>query len=180
MFYMRGKYLDLIGQRFDRLIIVSLATRTKSGKVWLCLCDCGNYCKKMTTQLRRKNAVARACQKCETDTRSRSKIKHGGKSIGVSQNLYHIWTGIHKRCYGVNQPSYKYYGGKGIIVCAEWSDFVVFRKWALKAGYKDGLSIDRLDPELNYSPENCQIVTRSENSRRGILYRKRKLALLGA
>lgn len=163
MFDMRGKQINLVGQRFDRLTVVSLIRITESGKAWLCKCDCGTYCKKLTTQLRRKNSIAHACRRCETDTRSRAKIKHGGKSIGVSGKLYGVWKGIHKRCRDVTN---KYYGGKGIKVCVAWLDFVVFREWALKAGYKDGLSIDRFDSMLGYFPENCQIITRSENSRR--------------
>jgi hypothetical protein len=72
-----------------------------------------------------------------------------------------------ERCSDTKHISYKYYGGKGISVCAQWKDFSLFREWALSNGYKDGLSIDRKQSTLNYVPGNCSWMTRSENTARG-------------
>jgi hypothetical protein len=72
-----------------------------------------------------------------------------------------------ERCSDPKHISYKYYGAKGVSVCMAWSDFDSFRTWATLHGYKDGMSVDRLDPSAGYKPDNCEIVTRSENTARG-------------
>ena len=79
------------------------------------------------------------------------------------------WTGMKRRCYNVNNPKYHNYGGRGIGVCEEWLDFRTFESWALKNGYVKGLSIDRIDNDGDYAPENCRWITLGENSSRGKL-----------
>jgi hypothetical protein len=76
------------------------------------------------------------------------------------------------RCNGANQPGYKYYGGKGVKVCAEWDTYPAFRDWAHSHGYTDELSIDRIDPNGHYDPANCEWVTPTENTRRMFSSRK--------
>lgn len=84
--------------------------------------------------------------------------------------LYQIYIEMKRRCYDRSRSNYKYYGGKGIQICAEWKmSYSLFRTWALNNGYKEGLSIDRIDKDGNYCPENCRWITRSENSRRAAL-----------
>jgi hypothetical protein len=73
---------------------------------------------------------------------------------------------MHNRCTRPYVKGYKNYGGRGIRVCAEWHDFATFRDWALSHGYKDGLTIDRIDSNGNYEPDNCRWITLSENIRR--------------
>ena len=69
------------------------------------------------------------------------------------------------RCYVTNNSSYKRYGGRGISVCVEWKDdFLAFYKWATSHGYIEGLSIDRIDPDGNYTPSNCQWLSRRDNT----------------
>lgn len=68
------------------------------------------------------------------------------------------------RCYGENNISYPYYGGKGINVCREWMNYGVFKEWALDNGYLEGLSIDRIDVDDDYKPSNCRWVTKAENN----------------
>ena len=68
-----------------------------------------------------------------------------------------------RRCYNPNCTQYKYYGGKGVKVCAEWLEYEGFKSWALANGYADNLSIDRIDSNGNYEPENCQWITMAEN-----------------
>lgn len=80
--------------------------------------------------------------------------------------LYSIWKGMNKRCNNPNAIDYKWYGGKGVKVCAEWKNYLNFREWALSHGYNIGLTIDRIESNNGYEPSNCQWLTRSENSKR--------------
>lgn len=79
--------------------------------------------------------------------------------------LYNIWSLMHSRCENQNLGYYKRYGGRGISVCDEWKQFKAFEEWALNNGYKDGLSIDRIDVNGNYEPRNCKWSTNLEQSR---------------
>ena len=76
--------------------------------------------------------------------------------------LYKIWCGMRERCNRVNHSAYKNYGGRGIKVCLEWDDYVAFREWATNNGYSNELTLDRIDVDGNYCPENCRWVTMDE------------------
>ena len=84
----------------------------------------------------------------------------------TQEKLYKIYYGIKYRCYNPNCKDYKWYGAKGIKLCDEWKNYENFKKWALTHGYKVGLSIDRINPNMDYAPDNCEWVTISENSKR--------------
>ena len=87
--------------------------------------------------------------------------KHGGKGT----KLYEVWCSMKRRCELPSVQSYKRYGGRGISVCEKWKEsFVEFRDWAYKNGYKDGLSVDRIDNDGNYEPSNCRWVTMKEQA----------------
>jgi hypothetical protein len=79
--------------------------------------------------------------------------------------LYRIWHGIKNRCFNKNTIDYSRYGARGITVCSDWHTFIPFMLWAKENGYSDELTIDRIDPNGNYCPENCKWVTVLENSR---------------
>lgn len=83
---------------------------------------------------------------------------------GYRSKLYIIHFNMKRRCNGVNTPYYKNYGGRGIKYCKEWERYETFKKWALANGYKDGLSLDRIDVDGDYTPQNCRWVTWKEQS----------------
>ena len=80
--------------------------------------------------------------------------------------LHSTWSAMKQRCYNKNRPRHKDWGGRGICVCDAWLHYRTFEKWCLDNGWQLGLTIDRIDDDGDYSPENCQIITRSENSKK--------------
>lgn len=79
--------------------------------------------------------------------------------------LYRIWRNIKTRCLNTNNPSYKRYGGRGITVCNEWqNNFQAFKEWALSHGYAENLTIDRINNDGNYEPDNCRWITMKKQS----------------
>lgn len=89
-----------------------------------------------------------------------------------NEKLYHVFYGMKARCNNPNNPNYHKYGARGIKLCDEWEhNYMAFRQWALENGYKEGLTIDRVDSDKGYYPENCRWITLSENSARANLGR---------
>lgn len=145
------KYVEMIGKSFGRLTVISRAENDKNGTArWLCRCECGNEITTWGTCLRNGNTKSCGCLNDE--------VRHKSKKITARKNerLYTIWKNLRQRCTNPNSISYKNYGARGITVCEEWNDYIVFKKWAFSNGYNDSLSIDRKDVNGNYCPENCK------------------------
>lgn len=158
------RYEDLTGRRFGRLIAKEhvLDSPEHKGGGWICQCDCGNKCFTRTNSLKSGKTTSCGCYSRESASVNKRAMTHG---LSKSR-LYITWRNMRVRCSNKNDREYKHYGGRGIQVCPEWRDsFEAFRDWALANGYQDDLTIDRIDVDKDYSPDNCRFITRSENNK---------------
>lgn len=156
---------DLVGMKFGRLTPIEYISK----RGWICRCDCGNTTIAKTQWLKEKRMVSCGCYKNEM--RAKHSYKHGG----WHNPLYKVWWGMKERCQNKNHKAYHRYGGRGITICKEWlDDYKTFEKWALNAGYEKGLTVERIDNDKGYSPDNCKMATRKEQSRN--MRRNRRVA----
>lgn len=153
-----GKQRDLTGLRVGRLTVVEPAERKNGRTAWKCLCDCGNNTVVLTASLTEGHTNSCGCYHKERT--SETFKKHG--QFGT--RLYRIWSNMVQRCGNPNSDSYYMYGETGITVCDEWRDFSVFYEWAMANGYADDLSIDRMENDKGYYPENCRWATPKEQT----------------
>ncbi len=163
------KVEDISGKRFGRLTAIKYIGKSKGKQtLWECKCDCGNIA--IVHHQNLKSGHTSSCGCYNSEVASEREKEHGQSGT----RLYNIWHDMIYRCYNGNHRSYKDYGGKGIIVCNEWKDdFEAFRNWAIENGYKENLSIDRIDSDKNYCPENCRWATdiqQANNTSRNLIF----------
>lgn len=165
---MRGHIAnDITGERFGSLVVIRRVDSGKKGVAkWECKCDCGNVTSVITSSLR--NGKTKSCG-CKS---SRYMLGEKSRTHGASKTrLYNIWCSMKQRCDDKNAKPYKYYGGRGITVCDEWEhSFESFREWAFENGYdpnadRGKITIDRIDCNKGYAPDNCRFVPMSEQCR---------------
>ena len=151
-----GKLIDLTGQIFGRWIVIGRASGHSKHTLWKCKCVCGTERLIDSYTLRTGRTTSCGCSK---DGRTKTR-------------LYRIWIGMMDRATHFNRPRACDYVGRGITICPEWKTWEVFRDWANNNGYNDNLSIDRIDNNKGYYPENCRWVdthTQSRNKRNNVV-----------
>ena len=153
-----GNCIDLTGQKIGKLTVIKRASNYKDGSArWLCKCDCGNEKIIAGYNLRRGHTNSCGCN-TKIEASKKKGIKNSNFKHGKSKTRLHgIWRGMQDRCYNPNNADYEHYGGRGIVVCKEWlEDFINFYNWAIVNGYKKELSVDRINNNGNYEPNNCR------------------------
>ena len=159
------KLIDLTGKKFGSLTVISRADNTKNGKArWFCKCDCGRFKTKPVTTNDLKSGKVQSCG-CKYKTSNKENAKRHGET---NTRIYRIWCCMRARCNYKHHKEYQNYGGRGITYSPEWALYENFRDWALNNGYTDCLTLDRIDTNKDYTPDNCRWATmkQQQNNRR--------------
>lgn len=147
-----SKLIDLTGKRFGKLTVICRVENNKHGQPqWRCHCDCGNETIVVGQKLRKGITKSCGCLVYEQKTR----LTHGM----TGTVLHNRWLNMKSRCFNPHNKRYERYGGRGITICDEWLDFKNFYNWSVANGFSEELSLDRIDNDKGYCPDNCRWAT---------------------
>lgn len=154
---------DRIGKKYGRLTVIACTGVSRWGESqYLFQCDCGNQLIASGGNIFRGKQKSCGCLQKENGVkRGKTSAKHGL----YKTRPYRIWCGMKRRCYTPSVHNFNNYGGRGIKVCNEWQEFIPFYEWAMSNGYKEDLTLDRIDVNGNYEPSNCRWTTWSEQAK---------------
>ena len=166
---------DITGEKYSRLTVIKYVYTKKKRAYWLCRCDCGNETILSTTALKSGNTKSCGCFQKEQLRKNIRKVIEGNirYKTETEKTLNLKYRSIKRRCYNPKCEAYKNYGYRGIKMCDEWlADFKNFYNWAVNNGYKKGLTIDRIDVNGNYEPNNCRWISnlKQQNNKRNNRY----------
>lgn len=157
---------DLTGKKFGRLLVIERAENRGKQTYWKCKCDCGKV--KEVNGAKLKNGHTKSCGCLPRKAMVKSDVQRNChlKTHGMSETrIYRIYHKMKLRCYSKVNSAYPSYGGRGITICDEWlNDFMSFYNWSMSNGYADDLSIDRIDNDKGYSPDNCRWATKKQQA----------------
>lgn len=153
--------MDLTGKKFGRWTVLQFSHSKNKIRYWLCECECGTV--RPVRQLSLTSGRSKSCgcyHREEAKSIGQRSLKHGD----VGTKLYGVWNGMKTRCQNPNSKYYSDYGGRGVKVCDEWQNYIGFKQWAISSGYREKLSIERIDVNGDYCPNNCIWIPLSEQN----------------
>lgn len=166
--------MELLNKQFGRLTVLERLNNNKNGHpVWRCQCSCGKKTNVIQPSL--INGTTQSCGCLGIEKRINSRKTHGM----TGSKPYYVWKEMRQRCNNPKNHAYNWYGELGIHVCNEWNNsFEIFYSWLLSNNYEQGLTVDRIDCDGDYCPENCRLITIQEQQRcrRNVIYFGDRLA----